>query len=136
MTIGKAAAGVATRRVLFIDDNPANVLLFERIVRQRSDLEAVSCATGRSGLQTLKSTPIDLVFLDVHLPDMSGTDVLAEIRDDTAAALTKVVMVTADLDVRASDFSDDPFTSFFAKPMDVHRMLHLLETELPADAAG
>ena len=125
----------STRRVLYVDDNPTNVMLFERILRQRPDLEFQSCPNGRSGLDSVRGGPVDLLFLDVHLPDLTGGEVLAAIRADPATADTKVVMVTADLSIREADFADDPLTSFFAKPVEVHRLIHLLDVELPSDAA-
>ena len=55
----------------------------------------LEAADGNGALDQIRSRRPDLVVLDVMMPDISGLDVLAELRADTALARTPVVMLTA-----------------------------------------
>lgn len=119
-----------TRTALVIDDNPVNVLLLERLLAARTDLATTSAGSGAEGLARARENPPDLLFLDLHLPDMSGNDVLATMRAEAATALVPVVFVTADLDpVIAVD--DDPLTQLLPKPLDAEQLVRVVDTALP-----
>ena len=79
-------------KILCIDDeaSPRESLRF--ILKDR--YQVVTADTGKTGLDTLRTQgPFDLVLLDMKLPDYSGLEVLAQIRQDAPAV--PVVMVTA-----------------------------------------
>ena len=59
-----------------------------------SDIEILISGTGREALSTLRQSPCDCVVLDLRLPDMSGFDVLNQIREDEALANVPVVVFT------------------------------------------
>lgn len=63
-------------RVLLIEDNPADVVLFEGLIDEIEDLRASveSAATLEVALQTLRSSPFELIVLDIGLPDANGLE--------------------------------------------------------------
>lgn len=83
-------------RVLYVEDNPANRDLMARVVALRRHAFMQVAADGQSGLAAAAAEPPDLVLLDLHLPDLSGEEVLRRLRATDATALTPVVVVTAD----------------------------------------
>lgn len=83
-------------RVLYIEDNAVNATLVERILARLPFAHLLVAATAGEGLATARREPPDLVFLDLHLPDMSGEDVLRAIRAEAVMAATRVVVLTAD----------------------------------------
>ena len=93
-----AAAGTAAPAVgvLYVEDNPANVKLVERILGLRPHIGLIVAVTGAQGLAVAFERRPELVLLDLNLPDMSGEDVLRAIRADERTAATAVVMVSAD----------------------------------------
>lgn len=117
------------RTALVIDDNPVNVLLLERLLTARSDLETTSASSGTEGLDLARDNPPDLLFLDLHLPDMSGKDVLAAMRADASTAHVPVVIVTADLDPDIA-IDDDPLTHLLPKPIDADRLVRVVDATL------
>jgi PAS domain S-box-containing protein len=123
-----AAAFSGPRSVLYIEDNPANRHLMERIVRLRPQATLTTRDRGRSGLETALSSPPDLVLLDLHLPDGPGDDVLLQLREDPRTALTPVVVVTADAspDVRQR-LEGLGATGFLTKPVDVDQVLRWVD---------
>ena len=70
-----------TGTVLYIEDNAINTMLVERILRARPGVTFESAPDGRSGLDRADVLRPDLVLLDLSLPDMSGEQVLATLRE-------------------------------------------------------
>jgi CheY-like chemotaxis protein len=61
---------------------------------------------GREGLELARQDPPDLVLLDLHLPDLSGEEVLGELRADPRTAEIPVVVVSADATTGQADLLD------------------------------
>jgi serine phosphatase RsbU (regulator of sigma subunit) len=83
-----------------VDDEPANRDLLGRRLR-RMGHEVAEAATGEEALAAMRGGGVDLVLLDIMLPDISGIDVLARIRAEPAWRHIPVLMVSA-LDEMAS----------------------------------
>jgi two-component system cell cycle response regulator len=83
-----------TARILVVDDVPANVRLLEARL-QAEYFEVRTALNGRQALEAALRERVDLVLLDVMMPDMSGFDVCAALKADPRTAHVPVVMVTA-----------------------------------------
>lgn len=97
---GEASGGGGDGRggepiVLYIEDNPSNYKLVERLVARRN-LRLLPAAHGRLGLDLARQHRPAAVLLDLHLPDLPGEEVLRELRDDPATAHIPVLVVSAD----------------------------------------
>jgi len=90
----KASPGRAT--VIVIDDNPANVLLLQRALRLRDDLEVLVESDGRRGFELVSAQKPDLVLVDLHLPTMDGESILQALQADPATAEIPVVVISGD----------------------------------------
>jgi DNA-binding response OmpR family regulator len=100
---------------LIVDDDALICSLLEKFMSERKFL-ATRASTGKKALELIHSTPYDLMFLDINLPDANGLDILQEIRKTDAA--TNVVVMTAYLsqenrrrayEEQASYFLEKPF---------------------------
>jgi CheY-like chemotaxis protein len=87
----------AARKILYIEDDVANYYLLERFLRMRSDIELLSALQGSIGLDLARAHRPDLILLDLNLPDMTGEQVLRELRNHAVTADTKVVAVTGEV---------------------------------------
>jgi CheY-like chemotaxis protein len=121
--------GAQAGTVLYVEDNPANLRLVERIVAQRGDLRLLTARGGREGLDLALQYRPDLVLLDLHLPDMNGSDVLERLQADPATAEVPVVMVSADatpgqIDRLIAAGAHD----YLTKPFDLARLVEVLES--------
>jgi DNA-binding response OmpR family regulator len=81
------------KKVIVIDDDELICLTLERIFSSMG-ISALSVSRGMKGLHEIKENPYDLVFLDIHLPDANGLDLIPEIKNYLPDA--KIIVITAD----------------------------------------
>ena len=84
------------RSVLLVEDNPSNIKLVESILAKRPAVTLIVATQGGLALELAREHRPSLILLDLHLPDMSGEDVLRRIRADERTAGSAVVVVSAD----------------------------------------
>lgn len=82
--------------ILYIEDNPSNVRLIERLLVRRPGVRLVVARNGHDGFQLATEHNPDLILLDLHLPDMSGEEVLHHLLSDHRTSTIPVVVVSAD----------------------------------------
>ena len=80
--------------VLVVDDHDANRFVKTTWLR-RAGFRVFEAATGRAALETVSREPIDLVLLDINLPDMSGLDVCALIKRDPTLIAVQVLQISS-----------------------------------------
>jgi adenylate cyclase len=102
--------------VLAVDDQPANLRLLEAVLTPRG-YDVRTAGSGAEALDALAKEDVDLVLLDIVMPDMDGYQVCRAIRADERLAFLPVVMITASdkqerlaaLEAGADDFVAKPF---------------------------
>jgi PAS domain S-box-containing protein len=126
------------RHLLYIEDNPINVLVVEELVRSRTGYEISSVASVREGLQRARQIQPDLVLLDMQLPDGSGTDVLNALQQDPDTAHIPCVALSANThpaDVEGALRAG--FKAYWTKPIEFARFVADLEALLaPLEPSG
>lgn len=76
-------------RTLIVDDEPHAIGIIERYTAHVPDIEIIgTCPNALKAYQVLQSTPIDLLFLDVKMPGLSGTDLLRSLKSPPLVVLT------------------------------------------------
>jgi serine phosphatase RsbU (regulator of sigma subunit)/DNA-binding response OmpR family regulator len=81
-------------RVLVADDSEGTRYVLSTWLR-RAGLDVVEASTGEEALHVVATQPLDIVVLDVHLPDMSGYDVCRRIKEAPSSAAIPVLHVSA-----------------------------------------
>ena len=124
---GAEAPGV-TGTVLYIEDNPSNLRLVERIVARRPGIKLLSAMQGRPGLELARAHRPDAIVLDLHLPDISGQDVLARLQADPATREIPVVILSADaMTSRSTSLLKAGAHAYLTKPLSVTQFLGVLD---------
>jgi PAS domain S-box-containing protein len=107
-------------RILYIEDDPANLTFLERALERHPGVVLIPATAGRVGLQLATEDPPSLVLLDVHLPDMSGIDVLRRLRANPVTAGVPVVALSADASAKQVRLMiDEGAVAYLYKPIDV-----------------
>ena len=115
--------------VLYIEDNPSNVRLVEKIFGLSTDLGLTVAREGSSGVAIARELHPDLILLDLHLPDMPGEQVLAALRGDDELADTPVIIVSADASpVQAKRLLAAGANGYLTKPFDIDQLLAAVRT--------
>jgi two-component system cell cycle response regulator len=83
-----------TARVLIVDDIPSNVRLLDARLSAEY-FEVVTAASGREALQKCESQDIDIVLLDVMMPEMDGFEVCSRLKANPKTHHIPVLMITA-----------------------------------------
>jgi HAMP domain-containing protein/CheY-like chemotaxis protein/signal transduction histidine kinase len=89
----KEYAAPRRKRLLVVEDNPAEQLSIRELLGNE-DIDVAVATTGREALEALQVQPYDCVVLDLRLPDMSGFEVLDQLRDTSRLSDMPIVVFT------------------------------------------
>jgi CheY-like chemotaxis protein len=120
-----------TGTVLYIEDNLANLRLMQRVVARRPSVRLLTAIQGRVGLELARQHHPDLILLDLHLPDISGQEVLQRLRQDPQTDGIPVMVISADATPgQIERLLDAGAQEFLTKPFDVRKLLSLIDDVL------
>ena len=118
-----------TARLLLIEDNAPLAEATAKFLRH-ADLEVRVAESGEEALQAAMTFLPEIVLCDIHLPDMSGLDVMHALRShaDTKNALLAIYSAMSDVDVRALQLKthSDAVNLFLSKPISMEKVERLL----------
>ncbi len=119
------------RTLLYIEDNPANLRLVQKIISTHTQLALLDSRTGEEGLKLAIAHHPDLIMLDINLPGMNGFDVLRHLHEDPITCDIPVIAISANAmerDIKKGLAAG--FTDYLTKPLDIPKLLALLNTLL------
>ena len=119
------------RKVLYIEDNPVNVLLMEAMLARVDDLQVRTAALPALGLRLAIEEQPDLILLDIQLPEMDGYEVLRRLRLHDASRGIPVIAVSANAmpgDVEHGLAAG--FVDYLTKPLDMQKLIAAVEHAL------
>ena len=112
------------RSVLYIEDNLSNLTLIEHLLREDAGFHLLTAMQGRIGLDLARQHSPDLILLDLHLPDIPGWDVLAELQGSEATRHIPTIIVSADAtEGQCKRLLDAGARDYITKPIDVDGIL-------------
>lgn len=120
-------------RLLYIDDDRINTLLFVEACRFADGVEVESAATGAEALELVRRWKPDLLVVDLHLPDTNGYELLAALRRQLEDPALPAFLCTADDETEVSEPARSAgFAGCWPKPVDLSTVL----AELSRRSAG
>jgi signal transduction histidine kinase/CheY-like chemotaxis protein len=139
---GRITGYVGARRcVLLIDDDSEHVEMM-RLLLDSLGFEVLKAAGGRLGLEAIERRRPDIALLDISMPDLTGWEVLTQIRQRASLSELPVVMVSANAHEYTPVGYQTAHDGFLTKPVDVTVLLETLQRCLrlewrhdPPDAA-
>jgi len=123
-----SSPGARERIVLYVEDNLSNIALIEHIMVHRPHVRLVAAMQGRLGLDLAREHRPDLILLDLHLPDISGEEVLHGLRQVAELKDIPVIVISADATRgRIERLTTMGVLDYLPKPLDIKRFLELLD---------
>jgi PAS domain S-box-containing protein len=123
-------------RVLYVEDNMYNLMLFDDVMRTRDDVEVRMAQNGVQGFEVAGSWLPDVLVLDGRLPDTHGIDLLKRMREIPGLRATPAFMCSADTQPEHKVLAEQAgFAGYWTKPVDFDKVFDELdrvaaETEL------
>jgi PAS domain S-box-containing protein len=119
------------RTLLYVEDNPANLKLVERLLGRRNDLRLLSAVNGTRGVELARKHLPDVILMDINLPGISGIDALKILRDDKTTAHIPVVALSANAMPRDIQRGMEAgFFRYLTKPIKVTEFMDALNVAL------
>ncbi len=126
-----APRGERSHTLLYVEDNPANLKLVERIVARHPDIRLLTAVNGNSGVEIARVSRPEVILMDINLPDISGYEALAILRSDPATAHIPIIAVSANAmphDIERSLKAG--FFRYITKPIKVGEFMETLDLAL------
>jgi PAS domain S-box-containing protein len=110
-------------RVLYVEDNPANLKVVEAIFRRHPNLLLFSAVSGKAGLELARRYVPEVILLDIHLPDMDGYGVLKELQAHPETRNIPVIALSADaMPVDIERGAKAGFKQYLTKPIKIDEL--------------
>jgi len=119
------------RTLLYVEDNPANLMLVEDLIARRPDIRLLTARDGNTGIEIARARRPDLILMDINLPGISGISALRILARDPATAHIPVVALSANAIPRDIEKGlESGFFRYLTKPIKVIEFMETLDTAL------
>ena len=122
--------------LLYVEDNPANLLLVEQIIADYANMSMLSAHEGILGVDLARTHQPDVILMDINLPGISGFEALAILRSDPLTANIPVLAISANAmphDIKLG--KEAGFLDYLTKPIRVNKFIEALALALEHSAA-
>jgi CheY-like chemotaxis protein len=114
--------------ILYVEDNPSNLMLIQELLADQPEIELITAMDGRTGLDLAQKYSPNLILLDLHLPDLPGWNVLAQLQADNKTHHIPVVIISADATAnQIKRLMAAGASAYLTKPIDVSEFFRVLE---------
>jgi len=124
------------RTLLYVEDNPANLMLIENLIARRPNIRLLCASNGSRGIDIARSAQPDVILMDISLPDMNGFQVLQTLAKNTLTAHIPVIALSAN--AIPSDIAKGLEAGFFrylTKPIRINEFMQVLDAALKSPQA-
>ncbi len=119
------------RTLLYVEDNPANLMLVEDLVARRPDIRLLSARDGNRGIEIARASQPDVILMDINLPGMSGIQALKILAEDPATSHIPVIALSANAIPRDIEKGlEAGFFRYLTKPIKVNAFMDTLDLAL------
>jgi signal transduction histidine kinase/ActR/RegA family two-component response regulator len=119
------------RTLLYVEDNPANLMLIEDLIARRPDIRLLSARDGIRGVAIARASLPDVILMDINLPGISGIKALRILAEDPLTARIPVIALSANAIPRDIEKGlEAGFFRYLTKPIKVNEFLDTLDIAL------
>jgi len=131
VALAQSQADARLHTLLYVEDNPANLMLVEDLIARRPDIRLLSAADGYRGIEIAHAAHPDVILMDINLPGISGIQALKILRADPATAHIPVVALSANAIPRdIAKGLEAGFFRYLTKPIKVNEFMDTLDVAL------
>ena len=124
-------ADAQRRTLLYVEDNPANLMLVEDLIARRPDIRLLSARDGSRGIEIARASRPDVILMDINLPGISGLTALRILAEDPATAQIPVIALSANAIPRDIEKGlEAGFFRYLTKPIKVNEFMDTLDVTL------
>jgi PAS domain S-box-containing protein len=124
-------ADAQLRTLLYVEDNPANLMLVEDLIARRADIRLLSARDGNRGVEIARASRPDVILMDINLPGISGIRALRILAEDPATAHIPVIALSANAIPRDIEKGlEAGFFRYLTKPIKVNEFMDTLDVAL------
>ena len=124
-------ADAVQRTLLYVEDNPANLMLVEDLIARRPDLRLLTARDGISGIELARTALPDVILMDINLPGISGIKAMRILADDPATANIPVVALSANAMTHDIERGlEAGFFRYLTKPIKIAEFMETLDESL------
>jgi CheY-like chemotaxis protein len=117
--------------LLYIEDNPANLMLVEDIIARRPDIRLLSARDGKSGIKMAHAAQPDVILMDINLPGISGLKALRILAESSATTHIPIIALSANAMPRDIEKGMEAgFFRYLTKPIKVNEFMATLDIAL------
>jgi len=117
--------------VLYVEDNPANLMLMEEILSIIPNINMISTHTAELGIEMARAQRPDLILMDINLPGMNGDEALARLKANSETRDIPVFAVTAAaMPYQVKQGLEQGFLAYVTKPLQVDTFLQTVRDTL------
>lgn len=118
-------------RLLYIEDNESNLNLVRKIMKSQLSYTLLSARTGKEGLEMAANEKVDLVLLDLNLPDIHGYEIFDRLKSIKQTKDIAVIAVSANALPQDIQYTlDKGFDNYVTKPFNVREFLTIIRETL------
>lgn len=117
--------------LLYVEDNPANLMLVEDIIARRQNIRLLSAKDGKQGIKLARAMLPDIILMDINLPGINGIDAMKILARDSTTAHIPVIALSANAvphDIEKA--LQVGFFRYLTKPINVNELLNTLDVSL------
>lgn len=131
IALAPGADATPMHTLLYVEDNPANLMLVEDIIARRPDIRFLSARDAIRGIEMAHSCLPDVILMDINLPGISGLEALKILAEDQATAHIPVVALSANAIPREIEKAlEAGFFRYLTKPIKVNEFMSSLDVTL------
>jgi signal transduction histidine kinase/FixJ family two-component response regulator len=117
--------------LLYVEDNPANLMLVEQLIERRPDFRLLTARDGQRGVELARAARPAVIFMDINLPGISGIDALKILAADPATAHIPVIALSASVMPRDIERGMEAgFVRYLTKPIKLPEFMDALDAAL------
>lgn len=119
--------------VLYIEDNPDNMRLVQRALEARG-YRLLQAVNGLSGVDLAEREEVDLILLDINLPDIDGYEVARRLRKSSKISLARIPIIAITANALKGDAEkalDAGCDVYMSKPINIRELWARVEAFVP-----